>query len=264
MEFVNEIDRFDQHFLIDKKIIDKFILEANLDNEDVIVEIGPGKGTISNLIAPKVKKLYLIELDKRLNEFLIPLCQKYNNIELIFNNVLDTYIPKCNKIVTSLPYSIVEPFINKIIKCDFEEILMITGSKYCNNVLEGKITKLALLTNCFFKIEKIMDILPESFNPKPRVLSSMLKLIPINEADLSDTLILFRNLYFYREKKVKNALIESLIRLNHFKNIIFTQREARNLIIKLEIPEEIMGKKFEDISNEELKILYKKCCTILV
>ena len=53
--------------------------------------------------------------------------------------MLDTYIPTCNKIVTSLPYSIIEPFINKLLKCQFEEIIMITGKKYAEAVVTKKV-----------------------------------------------------------------------------------------------------------------------------
>ena len=257
MQFINETDKLDQHFLIDQEVISRFIKEANLKKTDTIVEVGPGKGNISSLIADKVKKLYLIELDRRLEKYLVLLSYEKGNIELIFDSVLDTYIPPCDKIVTSLPYSIVEPFIYKIIKCDFKEILMITGSRFANNVLENKTTKLSLLTNCFFKIEKIMDILPESFDPKPRVLSSMIRLTPIKENDLTDEMIIFRNLYFYDDKKIKNALVESFIRLNYLKNITLTQREAKKIVSELSINEELLAKTFNAISNEELIAIYE-------
>lgn len=258
MEFINETDHLDQHFLIDEEVINRFIKEANLKKKDVIVEVGPGKGNISSIIADKVSKLYLIELDRRLEKYLRPLSYEKGNIELIFDNVLDTFIPSCDKIITSLPYSIVEPFIYKIIKCDFKEILMITGSKFANNVIENNITRLSLLTNCFFKTNKIMDILPESFDPKPRVLSSMIRLIPIKEKDLNDTSIIFRNLFFYADKKVKNGLVESLIRLNYLKGINMTQREAKSIVSSFNLNEKILSETMSEVSNEELNVLYDK------
>ena len=255
MEFVNETDKLDQHFLIDEKVIQKFIESAELKESDIVVEVGPGKGNISSLIVSKVKKLYLIEKDERLKHFLNKLL-RYDNVEIIYDSVLDTFIPKCDKIITSLPYSIIEPFIYKIIKCDFKEIIMITGNKYADNVISNKITKLSLLTNCFFKATKIMDILPESFNPKPRVLSSMIKLVKISENDLSDILIIFRNLFFYGDKKLKNALMESLIRLNYLKGNNLTKKEAKEIIAKVNLSEEILSKEFNIVSNEELALIY--------
>ncbi len=258
MEFKNETDKLDQHFLIDEKVISRFIDEASLKKSDVVVEVGPGKGNISALIASKVKKLYLIEIDQRLGKYLIPFTERNDNVEIIFDNVLDTYIPECDKIITSLPYSITEPFIKKVIKCNFKELFMITGSNYASNVIKNDISKLSLLTNCFFKVEKIMDILPESFNPKPRVLSSMIKLVKINENDLNDTLVIFRNLFFYGNKKVKNALIESFIRINYLKGNKLTQKESKEIVKNLDINQLLLSKTFEIISNDELKYLYEK------
>ena len=257
MEFINETDRLDQHFLIDSEVIDRFIKEADLKSDDIIVEVGPGKGSISTLVAAKVKKLYLIELDERLDSFLKPLAEN-SNVEIIYGNVLDTYIPECDKILTSLPYSIIEPFIKKVIKCNFKELLMITGSNYASSVLENKVNKLAILTNCFFKAEKIIDILPESFSPKPRVLSTMIRLSKIKENDLTDILIIFRNLYFYSDKKIKNSLVESFIRLEYLKGRKLTQKEAKLIIDKLNLEESLLAKNYSEISNDELEILYLK------
>lgn len=258
MNFINETDHFDQHFLVDQTIIDKFILEADLKPSDIVVEIGSGKGNITELLAKKVKKLYVIELDERLRPFLQKLEKKYQNIEVIFDNVLNTFIPKCDKIVTSLPYSIIEPFINKLIKCEFKEILMITGATYANNVINASHNKLALLTNCYFKATKIIDIIPDAFNPKPRVLSSMIRLIPIKEENILTTeLLIFRYLFYFREKKLKNGLIESLIKLFKLNNKALTQKEAKKIVSQLLIEEILLEKEFMFFSNEDLEYLYK-------
>ena len=247
--FKNDTDHFDQHFLVDQKVIDKFIKEANLNKEDIVVEIGPGNGVLTKIIAPQVKKLYVIELDQRLKDNLEALQRKNKNIELIFDNCLNTYIPPCDKIITSLPYSIIEPFINKLVKCEFKEIIMITGNNYANNVLENK-NKLALLTNSHFKFTKIMEILPESFNPKPRVLSALIKLEKKEPDDL--LLKIFKNLFYYQDKKLKNALIETFINVN----LVQTKREAKELISKLEITN--LEKNFEVFSNQEIQELHKQ------
>lgn len=70
MKFINNSDYFDQHFLNNNTIISTFVEEACLNKNDIIIEIGPGKGIITEKIAPKVKKVYCIELDNRLKPFL--------------------------------------------------------------------------------------------------------------------------------------------------------------------------------------------------
>ena len=98
-----------------------------------------------------------------------------------------------------------------------------------------------------------MDIKPESFEPKPRVMSSLLVLTKkdFNNLDLEDKIL--NLLYRYRYMKVKNALKEILIKLNNI-----TQREARDIISKYNIDDNILEKIFDELSNDEVKEL-KNC-----
>ena len=138
MNFVNDSNYFDQHFLIDNEIIMTFIKSAKLNKKDIVVEIGPGKGNISKLIANRVKKLYCIELDCRLKPYLSKLEKQFKNVEIIYDNALTVNLPICNKIVTSVPYSIIEPLINKLIHYHID-IYMIMGKKYVDNVINNQI-----------------------------------------------------------------------------------------------------------------------------
>ena len=113
MEFINDTDYFDQHFLIDKAVLNDFIDACELSIEDEVVEIGPGKGVITELLARRVKHLTCIELDLNLEHFINVLKDKYKNIDVLYGNALNQYIPPCDKIVSALPYSITEPFIEK-------------------------------------------------------------------------------------------------------------------------------------------------------
>ena len=245
--FENDINYLDQHFLADDIVIKKFINTCNLNKDDIVVEIGPGTGTLTKLIASKVKSLTVIEKDERLKEYLI----RIPNIKIIYGNVLDIEIPKCNKIITALPYSIIEPFIYKLTKTYFKELYMIMGSTYVNNVINKKITNLSLLTNTYFNVEKYFDIEPNSFNPKPKTMSSVIKLTKkekINELDL-----IIKSMYEQKDKKIKNALMESLIKIKKI-----TKKESKSIIKSLKLDDELLNHKFEEISNEELKILYEK------
>ena len=245
--FKNDSNYLDQHFLIDEKIINRFIESCNLNKEDMVVEIGPGKGTLTRLIQSKVKSLTVIEKDLRLKEYL----NEIPNIKIIYGSALDVDIPKCNKIITSLPYSIIEPFIKKLINIDFKELYMIMGSNYVNNVVNKEITNLSLLTNTYFDAKKLFNIEPSSFYPEPRVLSSVIKIT--KKMKFTDLDRIIKNMYELDDKKIKNALMESLISTKGL-----TKKESKELINKLNINEAILNKKFSLISNEELKELYEK------
>ena len=141
--------------------------------------------------------------------------------------------------------------MNKMLKCRFNELIMITGSKFAENVINNEINRLSLMVNCFFNTEKIMDISPDNFYPSPRVMSAMIKLTPKIELE-NDLYLFFRKMFLLRNKKIKNCLVESLI----LTGFCTTQREARDIIESLNFPQELLETKFEVCSNEQLLELY--------
>ena len=257
-EFKNDTNYLDQHFLIDKSIINTFIDEANLNVNETVVEIGPGKCVLSDVIAKRSKHLTCIELDKNLETYLNVLMDKHENVDVIYGNALEVYIPECDKILSALPYSITEPFIEKIIRCNFNEALLIVGKRFADAVVEEKITKLSLLTNSFFRAEKIIDIAPDAFNPMPRVMSSIIRLKPIKREELNYSYkkFIFRELFFHRDKKLKNNLMEAMIEFVKLHDKQLTKKESKAMIEEFKIPEETLNKRIENLSNEEFEIIY--------
>lgn len=258
MEFENDIDYLDQHFLIDKSVINAFVDAANLKITENVVEIGPGKCQISDIIARRVGHLTCIEIDRNLEHFISVLKDKHENVDVIYGNALNVYIPACDKIISALPYSITEPFIDKIIRCEFEEAILIVGKRYAYSVLEKKLNKLALLTNAFFDVEFIMDITPESFEPAPRVMSTMIKLKKINRESLKYSFkrFMFREMFFNRNRKLKNNLMESLIEYCKLHDKKLTKKESKKIIEEYNIPKETLEKQMENLSNEEYELIY--------
>ena len=257
-DFENDINYLDQHFLIDKSIINSFIDACNLRVDEDVVEIGPGKGEISDTIARRVNHLTCIEIDKNLEPFINVLKDKHNNVDVIYANALNVYIPPCDKIISALPYSITEPFIEKLIRCDFNEAILIVGRKFADSVIEKKHNKLSLLTNSFFVTEKIMDIAPDAFNPAPRVMSSIIRISKINREDLHHSFkrFMFREMFFNRDRKLKNNLMESLIEFVKLHDKKLTKKEAKSIIEEYNLPNEMLNKKMENLSNEEYETLY--------
>lgn len=253
--FKNNIINYNQHFLIDQNIINKYLKLLNIKPNDVVVEIGAGKGVLTNYLKDVAKKLYVIEIDKRLKEYL----DKIDNITVIYDNVLNVDIPSCDKIVTSLPYNIIEPFTKKLINTNFKELYMLIGSNYVDDVLNNNINKLSIITNSYFNLTKLLEVLPSSFDIHPHTLSYVVKLEKKDFNSLSDIYKIYNLLYYYQDKKIKNSLKESLIKINNL-----TQKEAKKIISNLNIPESILETKFEIISNEELKTLNKYLLNIMI
>lgn len=258
-EFVNDIDYLDQHFLVDKKVINAFVDAADIKITENVVEIGPGKCEISDILARRCKHLTCIEIDESLGHFINVLRDKHRNVDVIYGNALTEYIPDCNKIVSALPYYITEPFIEKLLRCSFDSAILIVGKKFADAVVLKKPTKLALLTNSFFKVSKIMDIAPDAFNPKPRVMSSIVKLVPIVRSELNNNfkMFIFREMFFHRDRKLKNNLMESLIEFSREHGVKLTKKESKNIVQGYNIPSETLNKMIENLSNEDFEYLYK-------
>ena len=257
-KFVNDTNYLDQHFLIDKSVINAFIDACNLGITDIAVEIGPGKGDLTDTIARRVKHLTCIEIDRDLEPFINVLKERHSNIDIIYGNALNVFIPDCNKIISALPYSITEPFIEKLLRCNFEEADLIVGKRFADAVVENKIEKLPLLTNSFFKVEKIFDIEPNAFNPQPRVMSSMIKLTPMLRSELKNNFkkFVFREMFFKRDRKLKNNLMESLIEFAKVHGTKLTKKESKSVLDGYNNDKDILNKKMENLSNEEFKIIY--------
>lgn len=263
MSFINNSDTLDQHFLCDKNIINKFVDFCNISREDVILEVGPGKGILTEIFCQKASKVICIELDQRLKPYLDELMMNNPNLSVIYGNVLEEDLPNHTKLITALPYSIIEPFIYKLANEDYVDVTMIMGKRYVDAVINNEVSMLALLTNCFFDAKFGFDIAPDAFNPQPRVMSSVINLKSKEEKNISDPILrVFWWMFYYKDKKIKNALIESLIKAYQgLYNITLTQNNCRELISGLD--ENILENKFETCSNDELQVLYDKVRKII-
>ena len=107
-----------QNFLFDPSILKRIIQVAQLDREDLIVEIGPGPGRLTRMLAEKVKKVIAIELDKKLYERLKAELAGYSNVELIHGDALEySYenLPEF-KVVANIPYYITTPIIFRLLE----------------------------------------------------------------------------------------------------------------------------------------------------
>lgn len=260
MEFVNDTNYLDQHFLVDKKVINAFIDACNLNVNENVIEIGPGKCVLSETIARRSKSLILIESDKRLEHFINVLMEKYNNADVIWNSALNVYFPPCDKIVSALPYSITEPFIEKLLRCSFNEGIFIVGNNFATNVAENKSNKLSLLTNCFFKFEKLLEITPDAFEPSPRVMSALIRIkrLKRNELINNPKMYIMREMFFRRGRKLKNNLMESLIELYKATGRKLTKKESKSIIDKFELDKDILNKEMEQLSNEDYELILSR------
>ena len=178
-----------QNFLIDKNILEKITNIAKIEN-NTILEIGPGTGNLTSyILKKKPKKIYVIEKD---NELTINLQKKFNNeITIINDDVLkidETNLFKDKVTVFgNLPYNISTEILSKwIINLKdnfwFECLILMFQKEVADRIIAKFNTsnygRLSIISNWKLKIKKVFDIKPEAFNPKPKVISSVLIFYP--------------------------------------------------------------------------------------
>ena len=206
-----------QNFLNDKKILTQIVETGKIKKKDIILEIGPGTGNLTNEILKKSpKKLLVVEKDNDLSNFLK---KKYEfKIDVINKDILNCYdIFKYDqpiKVFGNLPYNISTKLLTSFIKLDnlekkFEKFIFIFQKEVADRIIAEENTKnygrLSILTSWKMNCEKIIDIDPKYFYPKPNVWSSLIILTPKSKIEKlinSKNLEHITNIFFSQRRKM--------------------------------------------------------------
>lgn len=208
-----------QNYLIDKNKRDQIIKFGNVTEEDVVLEIGTGIGTLTIELAKRAKKVIAIEQDFKICEILARRLkdEKIDNVELINDDALKVDFPPFNKVISNLPYQISSPITFKFLDYDFDLAVLMYQKEFADrmNGEVGSKNYSRLSAMLYFKchVEKLTDVSCESFIPKPKIDSTVVKLTPrdnqINDEDFETYSKFTKALFQHRNKKIKNALIDS-------------------------------------------------------
>ena len=211
-----------QNFLHDKNIISSIINNVNVKDEDII-EIGPGPGILTeNILKNKAKSLLVIEKDDSFEVNLKKIKNKYkDNFIYLINDVIDFDFNKLKKkeykIVSNLPYNISVPFILKMIKIrriiSWKDMVLMVQKEVAERITADIGTKnygrLSIMVNLNNDVEKLLNVKPSSFIPKPKVDSTVIKISPKNK-NLNINEEIFEKIvkicFSQRRKKIKNNL----------------------------------------------------------
>jgi len=243
---------FDQHFLIDSKVVQTSIKAAQLSSKDIVLEIGPGKGVLTRELAKHVHKVIAIEIDEHLKKELACLPK---NVELLFGNALELITPlntdlKFNKIVANIPYSISEPLLKKMLKLKIDcAVLLVSKSFYY--LLSDKESKWSHISSLFFEVEKILDVSKDVFVPKPKTDSVIMKLT-LRKKSLSSSEQLLKDVILQDDKLLKNALILALFRIKSL-----TKKQAKQVIEELNLGS-LLDKRVDHLSNLQFSRMVEK------
>lgn len=259
-----------QNYLIDKNKRDQIINFGNLNEEDVVLEIGTGIGTLTIELAKKAGKVIAIEQDSNIAKILSERLkkEKIDNVELINDDALNVDFPKFNKIISNLPYQISSPITFKFLNYDFDLAILMYQKEFARRMNGAVGTKdySRLSAMLYFKcdVETLTDVSSESFLPKPKIDSTVVKLTPkenkISEEDFKIYSNFTKALFQHRNKKIRNALIDS-------RHVIcnLDKKEMKEKINRIEDDElnEYLKKRVIAIKPEEILFLSKELNSIL-
>ena len=178
-----------QNFLRDNTFIEKILTCTNLPNATEIIEIGPGDGALTNYLANTNKKFRGIEIDSKLHSILNNKFSDNNNMEFINADILAVDLHKFSSerliVFGNLPYNISSQIILKILEEDFVflECIFLVQKEMAERFIskKEKQNKLSLITEYFGTIHGIFDIPSEAFHPKPKVTSTLIRLVKNNK-----------------------------------------------------------------------------------
>ncbi|MBR3003163.1 MAG: 16S rRNA (adenine(1518)-N(6)/adenine(1519)-N(6))-dimethyltransferase RsmA [Clostridia bacterium] len=219
-----------QNFLIDKTVVETIVDSANIGNEDLVIEIGPGLGTLTEFLIQKAKKVICVELDERMVNILHDRFLLYKNLEVInedilklkLNEIIENEKIQNNiqnvKVVANLPYYITTPIVMKLLeeKLDIESITIMIQKEVADRLIEvpgekntGAIT---YAVRYYAEPEGIIEVPNNSFIPEPEVISKVLKLKirkePAVEVINPDRMFkIIKTAFMQRRKTLLNALV---------------------------------------------------------
>jgi len=250
-----------QNFLINEDVIQNTIESAKIGKEDLVIEIGPGLGTLTNELLKNAGKVICVELDKRMIEILEDRFLLFDNIEIINDDILKLDIKniieksgyKEAKVVANLPYYITTPIVMKLLetKVNLKSITVMVQKEVADRLCAKAGTREAgAITYAveYYANAKELFVVPNtSFVPMPNVESAviMLEVVKDKFQDVKDEEKLFKIIkyaFMQRRKTFLNAL--DGVGLG-------TKQDIKELLQKLEIDERVRGEalSLEDFIN---------------
>ncbi len=261
-----------QNFLINENVIETIVESSNITKDDLVIEIGPGLGTLTKYLLEKAKKVICVELDKKMIEILEDRFKLYDNFELINDDILKVNLKQLIsqekttsninnvKVVANLPYYITTPIIMKLLEeeLDLESITVMIQKEVAKRLsaIPGQKDTGAITYTVYYyaNAQEVIEVPNNCFIPEPDVTSEVIKLNirkekTVNPKSKEEMFKIIKCAFMQRRK----TLLNSLTNANIFKN----KEEGINILNELNINTNIRAEKLtlEDFQNIADKIL---------
>ncbi len=233
--------KFGQNFIVDENIINSIITKANITKDSMVIEIGPGAGSLTYKLATNAKQVLCYEIDTKLQNVLEENLKEFENVDIIYQDFLKADVKKdlanyqfeTLYVVANLPYYITTPIIVKLIEDEIsvDKIVVMVqkevGDRFKAQPGSKDYGSLSVYLNYFFEISKLMDVSRNIFIPKPNVDSIVVELKRKESTYHLDNAQLFfqlvRDSFKQKRKTLRNnlkqydlSLIEEVLNKYHY------------------------------------------------
>ena len=218
--------KFGQNFLIDTSVLNRIIAAAEITDEDCVLEIGPGIGTMTQYLAESAREVIAVEIDRNLIPILEETLSAYDNVTVINEDILKVDVAKLAqeknggkpiKVVANLPYYITTPIIMGLFEnhVPLQSITSMVQKEVADRMQVGPGTKdygaLSLAVQYYAKPQIVANVPPNCFMPRPNVGSAVIRLTryetpPVQVKDEKKMFALIRASFNQRRKTLVNSL----------------------------------------------------------
>jgi len=259
--------KYGQNFLIDSNILENIVSAAGVTKDDMVLEIGPGIGTLTQFLCEAAREVVAVEIDDNLIPILEHTLSDYDNVTVIHNDVLKVDLKalaneknggKPIKVVANLPYYITTPIIMELLEkgVPFESLTVMVQKEVADRMQSGPGSKdygaLSLAVQYYTYPEVMLDVSPNCFMPRPNVGSSVIKLTkhenhPVDVANEKLLFDIIRAAFNQRRKTLANGL-------SNASNLSYTREEVVKALEKMNLSPTIRGEvltleQFGDLTN---------------
>ena len=260
-----------QNFLISNEVVEKIINASDIKENDMVIEIGPGLGTLTKYLLQKAGKVICIELDKKMINILNERFFLYQNFEILNQDVLKVDLKelirkekeegkiKQVKIVANLPYYITTPIMMKLLEeqLEIQSITVMIQKEVADRLIatpgEKETGAITYTVYYYATAQGVIEVQNNAFIPEPEVTSKVitLKIRKNPPVEVKDKEVMFRIIkcaFMQRRKTLMNALVNAKVFLN--------KEEAVQILKEIGLPENIRAEKLtlQDFANIANKI----------
>lgn len=246
--------RFGQNFLIDSHVLDKIVNAAGITQDDCVLEIGPGIGTMTQYLAERARQVTAVEIDTNLIPILKETLSDYDNVMVINEDILKVDIKKLAeeynggkpiKVVANLPYYITTPIIMGLFESGvpIDNITVMVQKEVADRMQVGPGSKdygaLSLAVQYYAEPYIVANVPPNCFIPRPNVGSAVIRLTrhqtpPVEVKDRELMFKLIRASFNQRRKTLLNGL-------NNSPELSFGKEQIAAAIEQLGVPAAVRG-----------------------